>query len=350
MRALVDDVARVVCVYAPDPRIAHRIPLPAARNCTINLKKWYYSRALPQDDSASGQWSGEVQQPPLNSARGRALPLPPDGARRTLPRTRGAGGDGSAERQRRYMNSSSFSSQSAGKGVRRRFWSSASKRATPPPSLAEDSGGDGIRTLPHGWAPRPKPATRAHPDREKRASPSIPPSAAHGTASATQGRCSNHRAKLFSPIYGDFSGQTLNISWGSPVGGSALSVCRYGLCIRKKTAPFTATSDEMALRNSPTRGAPPGRRGTFRRTGSTRSSAGARTGVRVRYPAGRPSGACATGGCELRHPELSGGWVCFTCDREKRRLSPPPEQWDAASDAELEALCAQARQQPVPAA
>lgn len=48
----------------------------------------------------------------------------------------------------------------------------------------------------------------------------------------------------------------------------------------------------------------------------------------------------------LRHPELTGGWVCFTSGREKRRLSPPPARWDAASDAELEALCAQARQQP----
>lgn len=51
----------------------------------------------------------------------------------------------------------------------------------------------------------------------------------------------------------------------------------------------------------------------------------------------------------LRHPELSGGWVCFACEREKRRLSPPPAAWDAASDAELEALCAQARQQPLSA-
>jgi hypothetical protein len=49
---------------------------------------------------------------------------------------------------------------------------------------------------------------------------------------------------------------------------------------------------------------------------------------------------------QLRHPELSGGWVCFTSQAEKRRLSPPPPAWDAASDAELEALCAQAQQQP----
>jgi hypothetical protein len=44
----------------------------------------------------------------------------------------------------------------------------------------------------------------------------------------------------------------------------------------------------------------------------------------------------------LRHPELAGGWVCFACEREKRRLSPPPARWDAASDQELEALCEQA--------
>ena len=48
----------------------------------------------------------------------------------------------------------------------------------------------------------------------------------------------------------------------------------------------------------------------------------------------------------LTHPELTGGWVCFTSGREKRRLSPPPERWDAASDEELEALCAQALNPP----
>jgi hypothetical protein len=42
------------------------------------------------------------------------------------------------------------------------------------------------------------------------------------------------------------------------------------------------------------------------------------------------------------HPHLQGGWVCFTSGREKRRLYPPPQGWDACSDAELEALCAQA--------
>lgn len=44
----------------------------------------------------------------------------------------------------------------------------------------------------------------------------------------------------------------------------------------------------------------------------------------------------------VMHPYLQGGWVCFTSEREKRRLYPPPQGWDACSDAELEALCAQA--------
>ena len=51
----------------------------------------------------------------------------------------------------------------------------------------------------------------------------------------------------------------------------------------------------------------------------------------------------------LRHPELSGGWVCFASGGEKRRLSPPPPRWDAASDAELEALCERAENPQVAA-
>jgi hypothetical protein len=43
------------------------------------------------------------------------------------------------------------------------------------------------------------------------------------------------------------------------------------------------------------------------------------------------------------HPHLQAGWVCFTSGREKRRLYPPPPQWHAATDAELEALCARAQ-------
>ncbi|HEX6911978.1 MAG TPA: hypothetical protein VF142_16370 [Longimicrobium sp.] len=42
------------------------------------------------------------------------------------------------------------------------------------------------------------------------------------------------------------------------------------------------------------------------------------------------------------HPHLQAGWVCFTSGREKRRLYPPPPQWHAATDEELEALCARA--------
>lgn len=41
-------------------------------------------------------------------------------------------------------------------------------------------------------------------------------------------------------------------------------------------------------------------------------------------------------------PHLQAGWVCFTSAREKRRLYPPPPEWHAATDEELEALCARA--------
>jgi hypothetical protein len=44
----------------------------------------------------------------------------------------------------------------------------------------------------------------------------------------------------------------------------------------------------------------------------------------------------------VMHPHLQAGWVCFTSGREKRRLYPPPPEWHAATDAELEALCARA--------
>lgn len=52
----------------------------------------------------------------------------------------------------------------------------------------------------------------------------------------------------------------------------------------------------------------------------------------------------------VMHPHLAGGWVCFTSAREKRRLYPPPAGWDAASEAELEALCARADDASVPVA
>ena len=46
--------------------------------------------------------------------------------------------------------------------------------------------------------------------------------------------------------------------------------------------------------------------------------------------------------------QLLHGWVCFESTGEKRRLVPPPPGWDRASEAELEALCAQAKPQRNP--
>lgn len=40
--------------------------------------------------------------------------------------------------------------------------------------------------------------------------------------------------------------------------------------------------------------------------------------------------------------ELARGWVCFTSGAERRRLYPPPEDWEARTDEELEAMCADA--------
>ncbi len=36
---------------------------------------------------------------------------------------------------------------------------------------------------------------------------------------------------------------------------------------------------------------------------------------------------------------LDGGWLAFESPGERRRLSPIPPNWDAASDAELERMC-----------
>lgn len=41
-------------------------------------------------------------------------------------------------------------------------------------------------------------------------------------------------------------------------------------------------------------------------------------------------------------PELLHGWICFESTDEKRRLMPPPNGWEASTDAELAALCLQA--------
>lgn len=47
-----------------------------------------------------------------------------------------------------------------------------------------------------------------------------------------------------------------------------------------------------------------------------------------------------------RRPELadglSAGWLCFDCSREKRRLTPIPDDWPRCSDAQLAEYCARA--------
>lgn len=35
---------------------------------------------------------------------------------------------------------------------------------------------------------------------------------------------------------------------------------------------------------------------------------------------------------------LEHGWLCFQCETEKRRLAPPPPDWQSVPDAELETL------------
>lgn len=37
-------------------------------------------------------------------------------------------------------------------------------------------------------------------------------------------------------------------------------------------------------------------------------------------------------------PQLSGGWLCFESDSEKRRLAPLPPAWEEAPDEELSVL------------
>lgn len=39
---------------------------------------------------------------------------------------------------------------------------------------------------------------------------------------------------------------------------------------------------------------------------------------------------------------LSDGWLCFECDREKRRLAPVPPEWETCEPCVLEDLCARA--------
>jgi hypothetical protein len=45
-------------------------------------------------------------------------------------------------------------------------------------------------------------------------------------------------------------------------------------------------------------------------------------------------------------PELEGGWLCFECSAEKRRLVPVPEGWDEMDDAGLTGLCERAAHAP----
>ena len=42
-------------------------------------------------------------------------------------------------------------------------------------------------------------------------------------------------------------------------------------------------------------------------------------------------------------PGLENGWVCFQSDEEKRRLAPPPGDWEGAADDALEALLGRAQ-------
>ena len=36
------------------------------------------------------------------------------------------------------------------------------------------------------------------------------------------------------------------------------------------------------------------------------------------------------------------GWLCFECEREKRRLSPIPPEWETCEECVLEELCRKA--------
>lgn len=55
--------------------------------------------------------------------------------------------------------------------------------------------------------------------------------------------------------------------------------------------------------------------------------------VQPRYGGG-PTGAPGRAGFT---PGLEQGWVCFECATEKRRLTPIPPDWDACSEARLDA-------------
>jgi hypothetical protein len=48
------------------------------------------------------------------------------------------------------------------------------------------------------------------------------------------------------------------------------------------------------------------------------------------------------GGRTHLHSGLAGGWLCFDCADERRRLSPIPENWTTATEEELADYCANA--------
>lgn len=84
-------------------------------------------------------------------------------------------------------------------------------------------------------------------------------------------------------------------------------------------------SEWMAWDVPPARVYSPARSGRERRVGPTPGYAPERRVLRDRRRR-----SAATG---LEH-----GWVCFQCGEQKRRLAPPPPDWQSAPDAELEAL------------
>ncbi|HET7230021.1 MAG TPA: hypothetical protein VFJ16_08475 [Longimicrobium sp.] len=76
----------------------------------------------------------------------------------------------------------------------------------------------------------------------------------------------------------------------------------------------------------PARSYAPARSGQDRRVSPTPGFAPERRMARDRRRRGASAG-------------LERGWVCFQCESEKRRLAPPPADWQTAPDEELEALC-----------
>ena len=51
----------------------------------------------------------------------------------------------------------------------------------------------------------------------------------------------------------------------------------------------------------------------------------------------KPS-SMSPGSSTLLPGEFTGGWLCFDCGSEKRRLSPVPRSWEQRTDKELDVL------------